>query len=117
MNLIIFILLFNFLRPLIGLEDDIPEIQDLLVSSKLIEGKKFFLTCQVSGKLPITFNWYHSGELVNPSPNLEIVNNKESSQLTIKEMNSDFNGEWICKVENIYGSDTKKIDVKLNGKL
>ena len=69
--------------------DERPIIQDLLVSSKLIEGKKFYLTCQLnSGKLPVYFHWFHFNELIKSNENVIITNNEESSILAIKEMNS-----------------------------
>ena len=94
-----------------------PVIQDLFVSSKLLEGKKFHLTCHLySGKQPVTWTWYHSDELVKPIDNIAIVNSEESSQLTIKEMGLTDSGRYVCQVENAYGSDSKQVDLKLNGK-
>ena len=97
--------------------NDRPIIQDLLVSSKLIEGKKFYLTCQLnSGKLPLYFHWFHFNELIKLNENVAIENSKESSQLIIKEMNFNNSGEYTCKVENSFGLDSKKVHLKLNSK-
>ena len=96
---------------------DKPIIHDLLVPSKLVEGEKFYLSCHLnSGKQPVSFVWYHSDEPVKPSDNVVIVNNDESSQLTIKEMHLADSGPYVCKVENAHGSDSRRVDLKLNGR-
>ena len=111
------VLLLAFLR-FVGCLGEKPVIQDLLVSSRLVEGKKFYLTCQLnSGKQPVSFTWYHSDELVKPNDNIAILTNEESSQFTIKEMSLADSGPYVCKVENAYGSDSRRVDLKLNGKL
>lgn len=97
-------------------DNDKPEIGDLLISSKLLEGKRFYLICQLnSGNLPISFSWFHFNQLIRSNFSHEIVDSKENSQLIIKEMSLDNNGEYSCKAENSFGSDIKKVDVKLNG--
>lgn len=95
-----------------------PIIQDLLVSSRLVEGKRFYLTCQLSessSRSPISFSWFHAGQLIKPNENVAIVNTDESSQLIIKEMNLNHSGNYVCKVENDQGSDSRQVDLKLNG--
>ena len=111
------VLLFAFLRFVVCL-DEKPVIYDLHGSDKLFEGKKFFLTCQLnSGKQPVSFTWYHSDEPVKPSENIAIHTNEDSSQLVIKEMGLADSGKYVCQVENAYGSDSRSVDLKLNGKL
>lgn len=79
--------LFSMIGPASSL-DERPLIYDLLVPAKLVEGKKFLISCHLnSGKQPISFTWFHSNEPVKPSDNVVMVNAEESSQLTIKEMN------------------------------
>lgn len=115
MDFLVFVFLV-FLNS-ISCSEDKPVIQDLLVSSKLVEGKKFYLTCQLnSGKQPISFTWYHADELVRPNDRIAIITNEESSQLTIKEMSLTDSGQYVCKVENAYGLDSKRVDLKLKGK-
>ena len=93
-----------------------PVIQDLVVPDRLFEGKKLFLACYLnSGKRPV-FTWYHSDEPVKPSDNVVIVNSDESSQLVIKEMRLADSGPYVCKVENAHGSDSRRVDLKLNGR-
>lgn len=109
------ILLLIFIKPASCL-DERPVIYDLLVPAKLVEGKKFLLACHLnSGKQPISFTWFHSDELVKPSGNVAVVNAEESSQLTIKEMNLADSGQYTCRVENAYGSDSRSVELKLNG--
>ena len=115
MNRLLFFLLF--LGPASCLEER-PAIYDLLVPSKLVEGRKFLLACHLnSGKQPVAFTWFHSDKLVRPGGNIAIVNTEESSQLTIKAMGLADSGPYVCKVENAYGSDSRRVDLKLNGKL
>lgn len=112
---VVFFLVFCLNEPA-TCQDDKPLIHDLLVPSKLVEGQKFYLNCHLNnGKQPITFAWYHSGELVKPSDNVAILNGEESSQLTIKKMHLADSGQYVCQVENAYGSDSKSVDLKLNG--
>lgn len=115
---LIVLIFFYFLEPTVCLSDDRPIIQDLLVSSRLVEGKKVYLTCQLAdtGKLPVNFRWTHSGSLITPNDNVAIINSDESSQLIIKEMNLNSSGNYECKVENSYGFDSRQVDVKLNGR-
>lgn len=112
-----FLVFLNFLNLVSCSDDDKPVIQDLLVSSKLVEGKKFHLTCNLnSGKQPVSFTWYHLDELVRPNDKKAITNAEEGSQLTIKEMSLADSGKYVCQVENAYGSDSRSVDLKLNGK-
>ena len=111
-----FVLFLIFLKILVCLGEK-PVIQDLFVSSKLVEGKRSHLTCQLnSGKQPITWSWYHADELVKSSDKIAVLSGDDSSQLTIKEMSLADSGQYVCKVENAYGSDTRRVDLKLNGK-
>lgn len=106
-----------FLAEFVAGYDEKPLIHDLLVPSKLVEGKKFYLTCHLnSGKQPISFAWYHADELVRPSDNIAVVSAEESSQLIIKEMRLQDSGQYVCRVENAYGSDSRSVDLKLNGR-
>ena len=113
MNLVLLFLFFKSASCLV----ERPLIYELLVPPKLVEGKKFLLTCHLnSGKQPISFTWYHSDELVKPNDNIAILNTEESSQLIIKEMSFADSGQYVCKVENAYGSDSRRVELKLNGK-
>ena len=113
MNFLFFLLIF--IGPASTL-DERPLIYDLVVPAKLVEGKKFLIACHLnSGKQPISFTWFHSNEPVKPSDNVVVVNTEESSQLTIKEMRLADSGQYVCRSENAYGSDSRSVELKLNG--
>ena len=110
------ILILIFLK-IVACLGEKPEIQHLMVPDKLFEGKKFHLTCQLnSGKQPI-FTWYHSDELIGPSDRIAILSGDESSQLTIKEIGLADSGPYVCKAENAFGSDSRRVELRPNGKL
>lgn len=117
MDLSVFLFLVFLLNSVSCSDSDRPMIADLLMSSRLVEGKKFSLTCQLnSGKQPISWTWFHSNEVVRPNDKIAILTNEESSQLIIKEMSLEDAGRYTCQLENAYGSDSKQVDLKLNGK-
>lgn len=99
-----------------GFENEKPIIQDLFISSKIIENKKLFLTCQLAtGKTPM-FEWLFNNQKIQPDDNLFINNLEEMSVLNIRSMKIDLAGEYLCKASNSYGSDSKKINLTLNSK-
>ena len=94
-----------------------PIIQDLFVSSKLIEGKKLFLSCQISsGLLPLQFEWYFDQEKLLQNDNVYISNQEETSLLNIRSMKTENSGKYTCQVSNSFGSDSKEVNLQLNGK-
>ena len=97
-------------------DEDKPSI-DLFKSSKLIEGKKFSLTCQISSEKSrtTTFEWLFNGQKVKLSNNIAINQVDESSILTIKAMNSEYNGEFTCLIKSAFGQVSKSIQLILNG--
>lgn len=109
--LILFLQLNNFNCQ----KNEKPIIEDLFTSSKLIEGKKYSINCQVSTGT-FQLDWLLNGQKVIPNENILINNQEDSSMLTIKSMNSDYNGEYICLVKNNFGTDKKSVQVKLNCK-
>ena len=97
-------------------EDDKPAIQDLLVSSKLIEGKKLFLSCQASSQHPMQFEWYFNKQKIEQDENIYIVDLKDNSILNINSMTIKNSGVYTCQVSNSYGSDSKEVNLQLNSK-
>lgn len=97
-------------------KDEKSTIEDLFTSSKLVEGKKFSITCQVnSGK--VAYEWFLNGKKIVENENVIINDLDDKSLLNIKKMSLDYSGEYTCKIENNYGQqDSKSISVKLNGK-
>ena len=78
--------------------------------------KVLFVVPPENRQTDVSFVWYHSDEPVKPSDNVVIVNSDESLQLTIKEMHLADSGPYVCKVENAHGSDSSRVDLKLNGR-
>ena len=98
--------------------DEKPIIEDLFTSSKLVENKKFSITCQAN-KGPVQFEWLLNNQpIVLDGNKVFTLNNDESSMLNIKQMNLDHAGEYTCKIKNSGNQeDSRTISVKLNGKL
>ena len=96
-----------------------PTIYDLTFGTKLVENKKFFLTCLLSGGDPdATFEWFLNGQKVVPNENVQIVSQfEDSSTLNIRSMNLELSGEFECRVSNRFGKDSRSIPVKLEGEL
>ena len=113
--LVVFVL--AFLSGRTRCEEDRPTISELVVSSKLVENKKFLLTCHGnSERSPITsFEWLLNGQKVEPSENVLIDQVRDSSILTIKSMSSQYNGEYSCWIKSALGEDSRSVQVKLNG--
>ena len=118
MHLLAVIFAFVFLLDLSHCnEDDRPAISELVASSKLVENKKFHLNCHVnSERSPITsFEWLLNGQRVVPNENVLIDQVRDSLFLTIKSMNSSYNGEYSCLIKSAFGEDSKSMQVRLNG--
>ena len=109
-------LIFVFLFTKSICSDEDRPVSEILTSSKLIENKKFHLTCHASGKLPITFEWFFNGQKIAPNDNIAITNLDESSMLNIRSMSVDQSGEYVCKTKNSFGQDNRSVQIKLNGK-
>lgn len=98
-------------------DEDKPVISELLTSSKLSEGKRYFLACHISnGKEPNTFEWLLNGQKVIQNDNIIINQGEDHSILNIKSMSPRESGDYTCNVRNFFGQDNKTISVKLNGK-
>ena len=112
--LIVFILASIHLST--GRDDKNPMIEDLFTSSKLIEGEKFSIICQVKYG-PVHFDWLLNGQSISNSENILINQLDESSILNVKKMSLDYAGEYTCKIKGSLNQDSRTISVKLNGKL
>ena len=99
-------------------EHNKPSIQDLLVSSRLVEGKKLFLSCQTesSGAYPIQFEWFFNKQKIESNDNLYITDHKDNSMLNINSMSVENAGLYTCQVGNSFGSDSKSVNLNLNSK-
>lgn len=119
MYLIIFLIALSFNGQGYCQQDEKLSIEDLFTSSKLIEGKKFTITCQVLSSLDdLNFEWYLNGKKLSQNENLLISSfEKDNSVLSIKSMSFNYSGEYTCKVENsLKQQDTRSIHLNLNGK-
>ena len=94
-----------------------PTIYDLAFGTKLVENKRFFLSCLVSsGDQEVAFEWFLNGQKVVPNENVYINNLEDSSLLNIRSMNLELSGDFECRVLNRFGKDSRIIPVKLEGK-
>ena len=93
-----------------------PTIYDLSFGTKLVENKKFFLTCLLSAGDPdATFEWFLNGQKVLPNENVFMKQHEDSSMLNVRSMNLELAGEFECRVSNQFGQDSRSISVKLEG--
>ena len=98
-------------------DEERPAIGELLTSSKLVEGKKFFLTCHLnSGKPPNEFEWSLNGRRIVADDKVTINQHEDYSHLNIWSINSDYNGEFTCIVRNRFGEDSRTVSIRLNGR-
>ena len=94
-----------------------PTIYDLTFGAKLIENKKFFLTCLLSSADPeVGFEWFRNGQKVVPDENVYLKQDEDNSMLNIRRMSLELAGEYECRVSNRFGRDSRRISVKLDGK-
>lgn len=97
-------------------DEDRPAIGELLTSSKLVENKKYFLTCHLnSGTPPYEFEWSLNGKRIIPDDKVTINQHEDYSTLNIRSMSSAYNGDFTCTVRNSFGEDSRTVSVKLNG--
>ena len=95
-----------------------PTIYDLTIGSKLVENKRFFLTCLApGGDGEVNFEWFLNGQKVVPNENVYVNNLEDSSMLNIRSMNLELSGEYECRVSNRFGKDRRSISVKLEGEI
>ena len=112
------LLIFVISKRAICLENEgKPIIQDLFTSSKIIEDKSLFLSCQVTGKQPMQFEWFKNDKKIEQNDNIFINNLDAVSILNIKSMSFENVGSFTCRVLNSFGFDSKTVNLKLNGKL
>ena len=116
---LIFLIFFLINKIVCQNKDDRPTIENLHPSPTLIEGRKFFITCQINNSPDnLIFEWYLNERKILPNENIVINQHEDNSQLNIKRMSLEYSGEYTCKVSNSLGvQDSKSILVKLNGKL
>ena len=99
LNLILLISLAS--RSVLAGTEEKPTIYDLTIGSKLVENKRFFLTCLAPGNdHEISFEWFLNGQRVIPNENVYVNNHEDSSMLNIKSMNLELSGEYECRVLN-----------------
>lgn len=112
------IILILILKESACLENSRPIIQDLLSSSKVIENESLFLSCQVKSgsNQPVQFKWDLNNREIKKDENIFIDNLSSISILNIKSMTLDLAGKFRCMVSNDYGSDSRTINLNLNGK-
>ena len=91
-----------------------PTIYDLTIGSKLVENKRFFLTCLAPGQ-EASFEWFLNGQKVTTNENVYVSQHEESSMLNIRSMGLELAGEYECRVSNRFGQDSRSISVKLDG--
>lgn len=112
-----YLLFFNCLAiTLCDFNEERPAIYELTKGTKLVEGKKFFLTCLLSSGDQVTFDWFLNDQRVLPNENVYINMHEDSSMLNIRSMNLDYSGEYKCSVSNRYGKDDRTVLVSLDGK-
>lgn len=93
-----------------------PTIYDLTIGSKLVEGRRSFLTCLApGGGQDASFEWFLNGQKVMPNENVYVSQHEESSMLNIRSMGLELIGEYECRVTNRFGQDSRRISVKLDG--
>ena len=91
-------------------------IYDLSFGTKLVENKKFFLTCLLSGAdSDAIFEWFLNGQKVVPNEGIYVNQHEDSSMLNIRSMGLEQAGEYECRVSNRLGQDSRSISVKLEG--
>lgn len=119
MYFLLFLVIFSLKLSNCQAENDMkPSLDDLFMSPKLIEAKKYSITCQLSnGKQSnVWFEWFVNGKRIQSNENITINQVDDISLLTIRSMSSDYNGEYTCKARNGHLQESKSISIKLNGR-
>ena len=116
MHLFGLVLLVALAGRALSINEEKPAIYDLRFGTKLVENKKFFLTCLLSdGDSSVAFEWFLNGEKVVPSENVYVNQHEDSSMLNIRQMRLELAGEYECRASNRFGRDSRSISVKLEG--
>lgn len=79
-------------------------------------GKFATLNCNLEdGDFPLTFVWTKDGQLATSLPDIQVVNQKFSSLMTISAASSVHSGMYICKASNPASWATMTVKIFVNG--
>ena len=113
-NLIVLIILFVVCN---SIADKRSIINDL-THTKLIEGNKTLITCQISDGQSASVNWYFNENKLENNANIYSNNFEGNSILVIKSFLIENSGDYKCRASlDNREYDEKKIRLILNSKL
>ena len=94
-----------------------PFLQEITLPKSLAENKTVKLNCNLLQGEFANFEWFLNENKIELNNRRRIINNEESSELTIKSLQIEDLGEIKCKSINKYGQDSQKVSLLFNGKL
>lgn len=109
------------LSPLKSIEDvefsKLPKLQQILVPNNLAEDQTVRLLCATVQGESVSFDWYLNDKKLEQDKRIKILNHEDSSELVIKFLSVDDQGQIMCKGFNKYGESTQKTQLIFNGNL
>ena len=113
---ILFILIFGLLSSSTFASNDIPMLQDILVSKNLKENQTTRLLCSISQGESVDFQWFLNDKKIAEDHRRKIKLNGDSSELVIKSLSIDDLGDYKCIGQNKYGQDVQTASLVFNGR-
>ncbi|XP_022257360.1 Down syndrome cell adhesion molecule-like protein Dscam2 [Limulus polyphemus] len=109
-----------FLNAVIKLVEclDLPRIQPFTFPTKAELHTRVNVLCSLSkGTLPVTFMWIkYSGPLVELADKIEILSQRDSSQLQIKNLSGEDVGNYTCVAKNTAGETRFTAELLVEGR-
>ncbi|KAM3716725.1 Kettin [Dirofilaria immitis] len=81
-----------------------PQISQQLTPIQAEVGHQTQFNVLFSGDEPITVKWFQNGNEIKPSFEFQINTTEKSSTLTVAKLKMDHNGQYMCRVTNIAGT-------------
>ncbi|CAG9532190.1 unnamed protein product [Cercopithifilaria johnstoni] len=81
-----------------------PQISQQLKPVQAEIGRQTQFNVLFSGDEPITVKWFRNGKEIKPSFEFQIDTTPKSSTLTIGKLKVDHNGQYMCRITNVAGT-------------
>lgn len=81
-----------------------PQISQQLKPLEAEIGRQAQFSVLFSGDEPITVKWFRDGKEIKPSFEFQINTTSKSSTLTIGKLKMDYNGQYMCRIMNVAGT-------------
>ena len=97
--------------------NDVPQILPFLSQFNVGLGKTFKIPCAlVMGTEPVDFQWLKNGFEIEPNSRIFWESKSSNSFLVFKIIQQNDSGNYSCRAQNLFGSDSQSTFLRVQGK-